>query len=119
MEQINVNEQELYSNFINGLRSEETKKNYAYALKKYMEYHNTKDYSSLLVTPEDKIKSYIIHLRSKGASTSQHKMLFSTLKNFYEMNDIESIKWRKLKRYVGEEVPEHGRRGRVQTRVYA
>ena len=23
------------------------------------------------------------------------------------MNDVENIKWRKLKRYIGEEIPEH------------
>ena len=107
MEQIKIIESQLYSNFIDSLRSEATKTNYSYCLKKYMQFHKTKSYSSLLVTPEDKIKSYVIYLREKGASGSQHKMLFSTLKNFYEMNDIESIKWRKLKRYVGEEVPEH------------
>ena len=66
------------------------------------------EYSSLMVTDrEEKIKQYVLHLRSKEASKSQFKMLFSTLKNFYEMNDIEDIKWKKLKRFMGEEVPQH------------
>ena len=32
---------------------------------------------------------------------------FASLKNFYEMNDVEDIKWKKLKRYAGEEQPKH------------
>jgi integrase len=73
-----------------------------------MQFHNLTEYSSLMVTDrEEKIKEYVLHLRSKEASKSQFKMLFATLKNFYEMNDVEDIKWRKLKRYVGEEIPEH------------
>ena len=56
---------------------------------------------------EEKIKEYVLHLRSKQASKTQFVQLFATLKNFYEMNDVEDIKWKKLKRFVGEEVPEH------------
>ena len=103
-----VQQEVLYSNFINSLKSPETKKNYSYALKKYMDFHSMTKYSDLMLADrEDKIKQYVIHLSNKGVSTSWFMLLFSSLKNFYEMNDVEDIKWRKLKRYVGEEQPKH------------
>jgi integrase len=103
-----VLDDQLYSNFYNSLKSPDTKKNYSYCLKQYMSYHSITEYSSLMVTDrEEKIKQYVLHLRSKEASKSQFKMLFATLKNFYEMNDVEDIKWRKLKRFVGEDIPKH------------
>ena len=99
---------QLYSNFINSLKSPETKKNYSYALKKYMDFHSITKYPDLmLVDREDKIKQYVIHLSNKGVSKSWFMLLFASLKTFYEMNDVEDIKWRKLKRYVGEEQPKH------------
>src|SRR6185436_2118388 len=101
-------ENRIYSNFINALKSPETKKSYAYALKKYMQYHSLSNYSDLLLSDkESKIKEYVIHLKEKGVSKSWFMTLFASLKNFYEMNDIENIKWRKLKRYQGEEQPKH------------
>jgi integrase len=56
---------------------------------------------------EEKIKEYVIHLANLGASKSRFRILFASLKNFYEMNDVDDIKWRKLKRFMGEEVPRH------------
>jgi hypothetical protein len=103
-----LDESKLYSNFYDSLKSPDTKKHYSYCLKQFMSYHSITEYSSLMVTDkEEMIKQYVLHLRSKEASKSQFKMLFATLKNFYEMNDVEDIKWRKLKRFVGESIPEH------------
>jgi hypothetical protein len=61
----------------------------------------------MVTDKEEKIKQYILHLRSKEASRTQFVQLFAVLKNFYKMNDVEDIKWRKLKRFIGEDVPEH------------
>ncbi|MGB8159721.1 MAG: site-specific integrase, partial [Nitrososphaeraceae archaeon] len=101
-------EDNLFSNFINSLKSPETKKNYSYALKKYMDFHSMTKYSDLMLADrEDKIKHYVIYLSNKGVSKSWFMLLFSSLKNFYEMNDVEDIKWKKLKRYAGEDQPKH------------
>jgi integrase len=109
----------LFSNFINSLKSADTKKHYSYELKKYMEFHSMTDYSSLMVTDrEDKIKQYVIHLSNQGASKSRFTILFAALKNFYEMNDVEDIKWRKLKRFMGEEVPKHEDRRYTHEEIY-
>ena len=88
-----LDESSLYSNFINSLKSEYTKRNYAYCLKQYMKFHNFTEYSSLMITDkEERIKQFVVHLRTKEASKSQFKILFATLKNFYEMNDVKVIK---------------------------
>jgi len=102
------NEENLYSNFINSLKSEETKLDYAGALKRYMTYHHFTKYSDLMLAyRESRIKDYIIHLNKKGTSKSGFALVFSALRNFYEMNDVDDIKWNKLKRFKGEELPEH------------
>ena len=101
-------EDRIYSNFINALKSPETKKSYSYALKKYMSYHSMANYSDLMLADkEQKIKEYVIFLNNRGVSKSWYMTLFASLKNFYEMNDVEDIKWNKLKRYQGEEQPKH------------
>ena len=101
-----LDEQCLYSNFVNSLKATATKHKYSYELKTFMKFHSLTDYSSLLVTDrEEKIKEYVLHLRSKEASKSRFTLVFASLKNFYEMNEVEDIKWKKLKRFMGEEVP--------------
>jgi hypothetical protein len=82
-----------------------------------MQFHSLANYSSLMVTDkEEKIKQYVLHLRSKDASRTQFVQLFATLKN-YEMNDVEDIRWRKLRRFIGEEVPEHENRRYTHTKI--
>ena len=103
-----LDEERLYSNFYKSLRSEATKERYSSILKQFMQFHSMTNYSSLMATDkEEKIKQYVLHLRRKQASKTQFVQLFAALKNFYEMNDTENIKWKKLKRFIGEEVPEH------------
>ena len=100
------NEHNLYSNFIDSLKSKSTKLNYDYALKRYMQFHRLEKYSSMMVPEKEQmIKEYIVHLVNNNASTSWINMIFSALHNFYEMNDVEDIKWKKLKRFMGEETP--------------
>jgi len=95
-----LEEKALYSNFINSLRSPVTKQVYSSELKQFMKYHSLTSYSSLMVTPEDRIKEYVISMQ--GVSKAKFKILFAALKNFYEMNDVEGIRWNKLKRFCGE-----------------
>lgn len=74
-----------------------------------MKFHHIENYSSLLAANdiEDKIKDYIISSVERQLSTSFIKIFLASIKNFFEMNDIENIKWRKLKRFMGEETPVH------------
>jgi integrase len=115
-----LQENKLYSNFINSLRSPDTKKHYSYVLKQFMAFHKIDEYSTLMVMDkEEKIKEYVVYLVSQGASTSRFRILFAALKNFYEMNDVENINWHKLKRFMGEEVPKHEDRRYYHEEIHA
>jgi integrase len=118
-------EDKIRSNFINSLGPETTKITYEGAVKRFMKFHNIKDYSSLLklgttITTvnngqiqtqtadiEDKIKSYIVERVKNNISTSDMTGFLASIKNFYESNDIENIRWRKLRRYMGEVTPKN------------
>ena len=102
-------DKQVYSNFIDSLRSAKTKEVYDKALKVFMKFHNIESYSLLLGSQdiEDKIKQYMMNIRSRELSTSFMTIFLSAIKTFYEMNDIENIRWRKLKRFMGEETPRH------------
>ncbi len=104
-----LKEDEIYSNFYHSLRSARTKQAYDYALTQFMKFHNITTYTSLLQTSdiEDKIKVYILDIVNQGLSTSTMKIFLAAVKNFFEMNDIENINWRKLKRFMGEKTPEN------------
>lgn len=101
----------VYSNFIDSLRAQRTKENYDGALKMFMKFHNITTYLQLLQMPipevEEKIKTYILDSIIKELSTSFMKIFMAAIKNFFEMNDIENIRWRKLKRFMGEETPKN------------
>jgi integrase len=102
-------ESQIKSNFIDSLRSAKTKDVYDKALKLFMKFHNFETYSVLLGSQdiEEKIKQYMMNIRSRELSTSFMTIFLSAIKTFYEMNDIENIRWRKLKRFMGEETPRH------------
>ena len=102
-------DKQVYSNFIDSLRSTKTKDVYDKALKHFMKFHNIESHSLLLECQdiEEKIKQYILNIRSRELSTSFMTIFLSAIKTFYEMNDIENIRWRKLKRFMGEETPRH------------
>lgn len=102
-------EDKIYSNFLHSLKSGKTKDIYSHALKQFMKFYHIEDYTSLLRASdiEDKIKDYIISSVDRQLSTSFIKIFLAAIKNFFEMNDIENIRWRKLKRFMGEETPAH------------
>lgn len=104
-----LEEDAIYSNFINSLRSVRTKQVYDMTLKQFMKFHNIGTFSSLLLTRdiEEKIKAYILDMVSREISTSYMNLSLASLRNFFQMNDIENIKWHKLKRFMGEKTPNH------------
>ncbi len=77
-----------------------------------MTFHQMTTYSQMMITDrEDRIKQYILHLVQNNASSSALRITLAALRNFYLMNDVDDIKWHKLKRFMGEEtVPHEDRR---------
>jgi site-specific recombinase XerD len=102
-------EDKIYSNFVNSLRSARTKEVYDSTLKQFMKFHNIESYSGLLHTGDiqEKIKAYIIDMVNRELSTSYMNISIASLRNFFEMNDIEDIRWHKLKKFMGEKTPVH------------
>ena len=115
----NNNQQEListipskiaFSNFINAIKSPETKEKYSYNFLKYTEYLNITrdDISDLLKddvkTIQSDIIAYIMKMRNEeGYSYSSMKVRLSSIFLFFDMNDIILNK-KKINRYLGEHV---------------
>jgi integrase len=113
-------QKDIYSNFIDSLKSHETKHLYAYFLKVFMKFHRLEesDYSALFVNPEQKIKEYLVYASNeKDYSKSHFAIMICTLKNFYQMNDVDTLNWNKLKRFVGETRPQHKDRAYEQKQI--
>ncbi len=91
---------------LDDIASKFTKTSYANSLKNFMLYLKIDKYSDLVTMPHDRIydsiKSYILFLRKNKMSTRSITIKLYALKCFYDMNDIENIKWKKLKRFKGE-----------------
>lgn len=68
-EQQQQREAQVYSNFIDSLRSQRTEEAYEKASKQFMKFHNIVTYSEPLELPilevEDKIKDYILDMVNK------------------------------------------------------
>lgn len=117
-------EKRIYSNFVDSVQSDETKRVYKHYLRTYMkflriwvEHENKEDeftnqlYSQLIDMPSNQIfesvKLFILDKRKRELSSSSMNGPLSALKLFYDMNDIETIRWKKLQRFKGEETEEH------------
>lgn len=103
-----LDQQEIYSNFYDSLKSPKTKYIYSFYLKTFMKFHKIEEgnYAALFENPEQKIKDYLIAASKKDYAIAHFRIMISCL-NFYSMNDYDEIKWAKLKRFIGETKPKH------------
>ncbi|MGC2432080.1 MAG: site-specific integrase, partial [Nitrososphaeraceae archaeon] len=102
-----LNEENIYSNFIDSVASPFTKETYASSLKQYMTFLQINKFSDLVSMEQSRIneniKSYILHMKKSGRSTKSIRSLLNGVKSFYNMNDIENIRWKKLQKFIGED----------------
>ena len=93
-----------YQNFINSLKSKQTKSVYSRMFKKYL-YDNNVTIETLLNLPikdnEQLLINYLEKLKSSDRSYSFLNLAFSVLKHFYVMNDIR-INKEKISKFMGE-----------------
>jgi integrase len=98
-------EQQEYLNFINSLRSPATITAYTKALRNYMQFIKTTNFSTLLKSSpkeiEAKIISYMVFQRQQKLSYSSIHQRLMAVKKFYEMNDV-ILNWKKVYQYHGE-----------------
>ena len=88
--QIENQEQEVYFNFINSLKSPYTKESYDLNIKLYLKFCNLNKLSELLgiEEPQKQIIKYIMFLREKGLATGSINTMKYAIYHFYEMNDV-------------------------------
>jgi integrase len=92
----------IYSNFINSLKSEETKIKYDHCIKNFMTFVDQKDYSGLLkINVEERIIDYILQLRKLNLSSNTIRTRVASIYHFYAMNDVILNKT-KINKYHGE-----------------
>jgi integrase len=91
-----------YSNFINSLKSDETKIKYDFCIKNFMTFVDQKDYSALLkINVEERIIDYILQLRKLKLSSNTIRTRVASIYHFYAMNDVILNKT-KINKYHGE-----------------
>ncbi|MFI5241346.1 MAG: tyrosine-type recombinase/integrase, partial [Microgenomates group bacterium] len=122
-------EQRIFSNFVDTIAAEKTKMNYLTDMRNYLVYiqlwvtdtdNNTKQQewkhqklSMIVDMPKeqivDNIKSYILHMRKRGLSSSSMRGFYYAIKFFYDSNDVDLglLKWKWLKKFMGEATPIH------------
>jgi site-specific recombinase XerC len=82
-------EQEIYSNFINSIKSEYTKKTYECHLKTFMKYCNVSSLSDLLkIDAQKQIIKYVMSTREKGLAFNSISVRLNAIFHFYSMNDV-------------------------------
>jgi integrase len=99
-----------YSNFINSIKSAQSRIYYQKSLKFYLNYRKLDNVDQLLEEGGDprliqsQIIDYIVYLRdTKKLSSSSINGYSAVLKHFYEMNDIE-LRWKKINSFKPEDV---------------
>ena len=97
-------EDEEYFNFINSIKSDETRVQYESKLKLFMEFCNISDMNELKnIDAQKYLIQYISELRNKKLSSSAVNGRVYPVFHFYEMNDIVLNK-KKIKMFQGEYV---------------
>ena len=123
----NIDDEFLYRNFVNALKSKTTKIDYTRRLRYFLRFlvggasngeggtstttnSNDNDYSALLDPKKDKkmieadIKSFLVFLREKkGLSYRSATQYLNAIKKFYYVSSEYEFKWNLIKMYLGNE----------------
>jgi integrase len=104
--------------FVNSINSPHTEETYVNNIKGYIEYHNIKDFDSLLEIDKEKtfemIENYItFNRKEKQRSSSGINGIICSIRLFYSVNRYDDLNWYILARFKGKE-----RRKMVDDRAY-
>jgi integrase len=93
-----------YQNFVNSLSSPESRKQYTYILKKYMEFLGVKDVDELIKQEpkvvEQQIIDYMISLDKLGLSRATKSLRMAAVVALYSINDI-TLNRKRLSKFLG------------------
>ena len=102
MQTLQHESQDAYSNFINSINSEVTRKSYKYYVSRFLKYSNL-DLDSLLKLPQKELSNLIInYLLSLKISSRYKNAIFFSIKHACVMNDV-ILNWPKLKKFIKSE----------------
>ena len=103
-----------YYNFINSLKSKETKEIYKKCLVYYLQHYNLTRVDELLSLPvvenERMLVDFLLELKNKDLSSSYINLNFCAIKHFYFMNDVR-INKEKIGKFLGESKKKNVDRG--------
>ena len=95
-----VQHEDVYSNFVNSIKSDVTRRIYEYNLRLFMEFCGTNKFEDL-IGQQYKIITYLMSLREKKLSFNSISTRLNAIYHFYDMNDI-SLNKKKIKMFKGE-----------------
>jgi integrase len=94
-----------YMNFINSLKSPETKIQYRKTLLKFIQHYNITSLEGLLSFTrkdvEEMITKYVTNMNARGLSYGYINLVMCSIIHFFEMNDVLLNK-RKISKFMGE-----------------
>ena len=101
MQTVEPKTSEVFFNFTQTIKTPKTRSNYIQALKYYMKFSRVESYDDLLKYNDVKdiqrnIIFFIEDCKNKGLSSSTITGYTAVIKHFYESNDIEGLKWKKI-----------------------
>jgi integrase len=92
-------ESKQYSNFVNSINSEQTRRQYEYSLTQFLKHYQI-GLDSFLGLSQKEMSDFIInYLVNKKISRQYKIVIFSAIKHSCEMNDV-ILNWKKLKKFV-------------------
>ncbi len=103
MDQLQPQEAEAYSNFINSINSDITRKEYNLKFSYFMQYCKRPTHNDMLLIPisqlESTIRDYIVHLRrDRKLAPATVSSYIAPIVHFYEMNNF-ILHWKRLKKF--------------------
>jgi site-specific recombinase XerC len=103
LEQNKDQNEDIYFNFINSLKSEVTKKEYERQINLFINFCNVSNLSDLLsiVDPQKQIIKYLMSLKERGLSYNSVSLALYAIYHFYEMNDV-TLNKKKINMFKGE-----------------
>ena len=96
---------EAYHNFVKHISNPITLINYVSRFKKFVDYCQITNIDDLLYNGDTKkiqtmISDFLIHIQGQGFSSATVAHHRTTVKFFYEMNDITGLNWKKIARVM-------------------
>jgi site-specific recombinase XerD len=82
-----VQHEDVYSNFVNSIKSDVTRRIYEYNLRLFMEFCGINKFEDL-IGQQNKIITYLMSLREKKLSFNSISTRLNAIYHFYDMNDI-------------------------------